>query len=56
MPNMCGTQRFVTTVGRAFCLYVVLGSFVRRKLVLADVNAAIGGIRVAANPTHHQGG
>ena len=54
-PNMCGTQRFVTSARRAFCLYVVLGSFLRRSLALGDVNAAIAGIEIEDRPPGRSG-
>jgi len=41
MPGQTGLQRFFTHNGRAFCLYVVLGSHVDRADILPDVNAVL---------------
>ena len=38
MPGQSGLQRFFTQNGRAFCLYVVLGSHVDRADILPGVN------------------
>ena len=44
IAGMCGTQRFFTTGGRAFCLYVVLGSWVQRQPLLQKVNPLLATI------------
>ncbi|MGH8949022.1 MAG: hypothetical protein ACRDXF_09200, partial [Acidimicrobiia bacterium] len=41
MPGQTGLQRFFTHQGRAFCLYIVLGSHVDRADVLPRVNAVL---------------
>lgn len=46
ISGMCGTQRFFTTAGRAFCLYVVLGSWARRKALVARANEFVATIGV----------
>jgi len=46
IPGMCGTQRFFTTNGRALCLYVVLGSWVRRQALVPAVNAFLARIEI----------
>lgn len=38
IAGQCGTQRFFVAAGRAFCLYVVLGSWVQRALQVRQVN------------------
>lgn len=44
LPGQSGMQRFFRAHGRAFCLYVALGSHVERALVLDAVNEVVGGI------------
>jgi len=44
-----GTQVFFHEVGRAFCLYVVLGGFDRRAEVIPGVNEVLAGIRIEPN-------
>lgn len=46
IAGMCGTQRFFTAEGRAFCLYVVLGSWLHRKELTAEVNAFISSLQI----------
>ncbi|MET0567008.1 MAG: hypothetical protein ABW021_11255 [Acidimicrobiia bacterium] len=41
MPGQTGLQRFFTHEGRAFCLYIVLGSHVDRADILPRVNAVL---------------
>ena len=36
-----GVQRFFTVAGRAFCLYVVFGSFARRVRTIPVVNSIL---------------
>jgi hypothetical protein len=38
IAGMCGSQRFFTHNARAFCLYVVLGSWVQRRALVQVVN------------------
>ncbi len=44
IPGMCGTQRFVNVRGRAFCVYVVLGSWRGRAGLVPLANRAIDAI------------
>ena len=46
LSGQAGRQVFFHENGRAFCLYVVLGSFNRRLQVVPAVNAVLGGIRI----------
>jgi hypothetical protein len=39
--GQCGAQRFFNDQGRAFCLYVVLGSFARRRDTVTRVNQVL---------------
>lgn len=41
LPGQSGLQRFFTEGGRAFCLYIVLGSHIDRADVLSQVNAVL---------------
>jgi hypothetical protein len=47
IAGMCGTQRFFTTDGRAFCLYVVLGSWLQRTNLVPVANSFLSTIEVA---------
>jgi len=42
-----GAQKFFTEAERAFCLYVVLGSYARRIRTVPLVNDVIGAITIA---------
>lgn len=42
-----GVQRFFTTAGRAFCLYVVVGSHIDRSETLPVVNQLLGSMRIS---------
>jgi hypothetical protein len=46
IAGMCGTQRFFTTSGRAFCLYVVLGSWLHRSQLTPRANELLATIEV----------
>ncbi len=46
IPGMCGTQQFTVVSGRAFCLYVVLGSWVLRRQLTATANTLVRTIGV----------
>src|SRR5688572_13518426 len=39
--GQAGCQRFFTHNGRAFCLYVAIGSYAARALLVPEVNAAL---------------
>lgn len=41
VPDQTGLQRFFTHRGRAFCLYVVLGSHIDRADLVPQVNAVL---------------
>ena len=41
MPGQSGAQYFFNHGGRAFCLYVVLGSHARRNELVVEVNAVL---------------
>ena len=41
LPGQSGLQRFFTEGGRAFCLYIVLGSHIDRADVLSQVTAVL---------------
>lgn len=45
--GQAGTQVFFTYVGRAFCMYVVLGSFARRIALTARANELIEGLSIS---------
>jgi hypothetical protein len=47
IAGMCGSQRFFTHNGRAFCLYVVLGSWVNRRALAQTVNQFVSTIGIA---------
>jgi hypothetical protein len=46
LPGQVGAQWFFTTSGRAFCLYVVLGSSTLRSVLLRPVNRVLASIRI----------
>ena len=46
IAGMCGSQRFFTQNGRAFCLYVVLGSWVQRRALVQVVNRFVSTIGI----------
>ena len=41
-PGQAGFQRFCHESGRAFCLYVVIGSHARRDVLVPELNRALG--------------
>jgi hypothetical protein len=45
--GQAGVQRFFTSVGRAFCLYSVIGALTNRLALTARANELLGSIRVA---------
>jgi hypothetical protein len=47
IAGMCGAQRFFTHNGRAFCLYVVLGSWARRQSLVRTVNSFVSTVGIA---------
>lgn len=48
IPGHAGFQHFFADQGRAFCLYVVLGSFSRRGGLVPRVNAALERLEIRA--------
>jgi hypothetical protein len=44
--GQAGVQRFFSAQGRAFCLYVVIGSLANRSQLVPKVNAALAGIQI----------
>ncbi len=46
LPGQAGTQVFFSANGRAFCLYVVLGSFANRHRLVPAVNAVLASIDI----------
>jgi hypothetical protein len=46
LPGQSGCQYFFTERGRAFCLYVVLGSHARRVALVKKANHLIDGIEI----------
>jgi hypothetical protein len=48
LPGQGGVQRFFVEEGRAFCLYVVLGSMAERSRVVPKVNAVLATVTIAA--------
>ena len=49
LPGQAGHQVFFTESGRAFCLYVVLGSIANRARLVAAVNALLPGVSIGAS-------
>jgi hypothetical protein len=41
IPGQAGCQRFFAHAGRAFCLYVAIGSYHSRALLVREVNAVL---------------
>jgi hypothetical protein len=46
IPGRTGAQYFFSTGGRAFCLFVVLGSHTGRTAMLPLVNALVGSLKI----------
>ena len=56
LRGQAGVQRFFQATGRAFCLYVVLGSFVRRRELVVAVNEVLASLEVGGSaPTPNTG-
>lgn len=47
MPGMGGTQQFFQEAGRAFCLYVVVGSYLTRGPLVLAAAAVVRSIRIS---------
>jgi hypothetical protein len=50
IPGQTGHQSFFQEAGRAFCLYVVLGSAARRARLLPQVNAVLSSVVIDPSP------
>jgi hypothetical protein len=48
VPGQCGAQLFFNESGRAFCLYVVLGAFGRRVMLVPQVNELLATLGIDA--------
>ena len=46
IPGQSGVQRFFSDGGRAFCLYVVLGSHASRRALVEEVNQVLATLEV----------
>jgi hypothetical protein len=46
LPGQAGRQVFFQENGRAFCVYIVLGSFNRRHVVVPSVNGVLAGVQI----------
>jgi hypothetical protein len=51
LSGQAGRQVFFHEGGRAFCVYVVLGSYNRRNHVVPVVNLVLAGIRIDTEPS-----
>lgn len=49
LPGQAGMQAFFSRTGRAFCLYVVLGSYAARARLVARATEALGRLRIEAS-------
>jgi hypothetical protein len=47
IPGQAGAQVFFNQAGRAFCLYVVLGSWARADILIPRVNTMLAGLAIA---------
>jgi hypothetical protein len=54
LPGQAGVQRFFTSNGRAFCVYVVLGAWFNRDDLTARVNQLLVGLQI--EPTASRAG
>ena len=50
LPGQAGVQRFFTHAGRAFCLYVVVGSVESRAKLVGHANALLRNVAIEALP------
>jgi hypothetical protein len=48
LPGLAGHQSFFHEGGRAFCLYVVLGDFTRRSVVVPRINRVLATLAIGA--------
>ena len=54
IPGQSGTQRFFTEAGRPFSFYAVLGSHVRRNMLVPSVNELISSLFISPATTTTQ--
>ncbi len=47
----CGAQSFFHANGRAFSLFVVMGSWAMRKALVRTANSAVAGVKIGPRPT-----
>lgn len=47
LPGQSGLQQFFTVADRPFCLYVVLGSHLDRRALVAEVNDVLAGVTIS---------
>lgn len=47
ISGQAGCQRFFAHAGRAFCLYVAIGSYALRSVLVPEVNAALATVELA---------
>ncbi|HUG08782.1 MAG TPA: hypothetical protein VMP13_07810 [Acidimicrobiia bacterium] len=47
IPGQSGVQRFFTENGRAFCLYVVIGSHIDRAELVSKVNQVLASVAIS---------
>lgn len=47
LPGQSGAQYFFTVGGRAFCLYVALGSHARRRELVPEINQILGSLSLS---------
>lgn len=47
LPGQAGCQRFFALDGRAFCLYVAIGSYLLRGILVREVNTALAAVQIA---------
>ncbi|MDH3190286.1 MAG: hypothetical protein OEM39_06560 [Acidimicrobiia bacterium] len=50
IPGQAGSQTFFTLAGRAFCLYVVIGSFARRAGLASLANELLARVKIDPGP------
>ncbi|RPI20413.1 MAG: hypothetical protein EHM57_08090 [Actinobacteria bacterium] len=48
LVGQAGAQKFFTVNGRAFCLYVVLGSYANRQALVATANALLATLDISS--------
>lgn len=46
LPGQSGAQYFFSMKGRPFCLYIALGSHVRRRQLVPEINQVLGSVSI----------